>query len=44
MQKLDAKIGCKIVSRPVDVGERIDAPFHWPLPVVDVWFQTHHTF
>jgi hypothetical protein len=30
------KLGATIVSRPVDMSERINPPFHWPLPVVDV--------
>jgi hypothetical protein len=36
------KLGAKIVSRPVDMGERINAPFHWPPPVVDVVSDPSH--
>ena len=37
-QRLDAKLA----FRPVDMLERINAPFRWPLPVVDVVSEPSH--
>jgi hypothetical protein len=41
---LARRADAKLVLRPVDMVERIHAPFRRPLPVWLMWFQAHHTF